>query len=168
VQAICGLMRNWTYPRYSLFVFSFLYFVILGVMKYISQLMGLLIQNIRPFSIHTKNINKNNIFEQNKLVKMVQKLHWLFKFYPTMSLYRVKKKSVTKIAGKKLASYTTYLSNILSLKLAINCHKILVGFHCIMPYNTTSLYGIMQWKPTSILWQFIANFSDNMLDKYVV
>jgi len=53
-----------------------------------------------------------------------------------MSLYRVKKKSVTKIAGKKLASYTTYLSNILSLKLAINCHKILVDFHCIMPYNT--------------------------------
>jgi hypothetical protein len=43
----------------------------------------------------------------------------------TMSLYRVKKKSVTKIDGKKLASYTTYLSNILSLKLAINCHKIL-------------------------------------------
>jgi hypothetical protein len=32
VQAICGLIRNWAYPRYSLFVFSFLYFVILGVM----------------------------------------------------------------------------------------------------------------------------------------
>ena len=32
MQAICGLIRNWAYPRYSLFVFSFLYFVILGVM----------------------------------------------------------------------------------------------------------------------------------------
>ena len=52
--------------------------------------MGLLIQNIRPFYIHTKNINKNNIFEQNKLVKMVQKLHWLFKFYPGKQMYNAK------------------------------------------------------------------------------
>ena len=59
--------------------------------------MGLLIQNIRPFYIHTKNVNKNNIFEQNKLVKMVQKLHWLFKFYPGKQMYNAKTTNSDKV-----------------------------------------------------------------------